>query len=66
MKGACIRFCTSLLDYSDVSIPQYDWADSIYGKVTEALPEDAPDPLGLPVILTHYVDANLYHCLLTS
>ena len=66
MKDAAIRFRTGLPDYSDISIPQYDWADSVYGKVTEVLPEDAPVPLGLPVILTHYVDANLYHCLLTG
>ena len=37
MKHACIRFLTGLPDYSDVSIPQYDRADSVYGNVTEAL-----------------------------
>ena len=30
------------------------------------IPSDAPLPLGKCVILTHYVDANLYHCMLTG
>ena len=52
-------------DYSDLkSIPQ-DWYN-IYGDVKEILPHDAPTPLGKPVQLTHYVDANLYHDTLTG
>jgi hypothetical protein len=27
---------------------------------------DAPEPLGKFVTLTHYLDANLYHCMLTG
>ena len=66
MKDACIRFRTGLPDYSDVTVPTYDWSHSVYGEPTEAIPIDAPKPLGKPVILTHYVDANLYHCMLTG
>ena len=66
MKHACIRFRTGLPDYSDVTEPVFDWADSVYGSPTEMLPQDAPKPMGKPVILTHYVDANLYHCMLTG
>ena len=66
MKEACIRFRTGLPDYSDVVLPKYDWADAVYGNPKEQIPQDAPPPLGLPVILTHYVDANLYHCMLTG
>ncbi|MEM6745039.1 MAG: Ty1/Copia family ribonuclease HI, partial [Pseudomonadota bacterium] len=40
--------------------------DSVYGNPREAIPPDAPKPLGLAVILTHFVDANLYHCMLTG
>ena len=32
----------------------------------EAIPDDAPTALGKPVVMTHYVDANLYHDLLTG
>ena len=66
MKDACIRFRTSMPDYSDIPVPTYDWTDSIYGEPVEIQPTDAPTPLGLPVVLTHYVDANLYHCMLTG
>ena len=66
MKFLAIRFRTGLPDYSDVPEPAFDWADSVYGSPKEETPEDAPEPLGRPVILTHYVDANLYHCLLTG
>ena len=32
----------------------------------ERLPRDAPEALGNHIILTHYVDANLYHDVLTG
>ncbi len=35
----------------------------MYGNVQEVIPEDLPEPLGKPVVLSHYVDENLYHCL---
>jgi transposase InsO family protein len=66
MKNAAIRFRTGLPDYSDVTEPVYDWADSVYGCPVEQVPSDAPRSLGKPVILTHYVDANLFHCMLTG
>jgi hypothetical protein len=34
--------------------------------VTEDIPTDAPKPLGKYVLLTHYLDANLYHDMLTG
>jgi len=40
--------------------------DSLYGNVQEHVPEDISTPLGNPVLTTTYVDANLYHCLLTG
>ena len=38
----------------------------MYGDTKEAIPHDAPIPLGNPVIMTHCVDANLYHNILTG
>ena len=38
----------------------------MYGNVKEAIPEDMPEPLGKSVLLTHYVDANLYHDFTTG
>ena len=38
----------------------------MYGNVKEELPKNAPEALGKPIILTHYVDPNLYHDVLTG
>jgi hypothetical protein len=35
-----------------------DWKESIYGEVDEEIPPMAPKPLGNPVIITCFVDAN--------
>jgi hypothetical protein len=66
MKHAVIRFRTDEPDYSDLPTQEYDWERSVYGNVSEDIPNDAPEPLGRHVTLTHYVDANLYHCMLTG
>ena len=66
MKHAALRFRVNEPDLSSVPIPEYDWSFSVYGDVKEELPKDAPEPLGNCVQLTHYVDANLMHCLLTG
>ena len=66
MKHAVIRYRTGLPDYSDISYKRNDWEKSVYGDVKELLPTNAPKPLGAPVILTHYVDANLYHDMITG
>ena len=61
-----IRVRTDMPDWSDVPIPTYEWATSIYGDVKEATPDNAPEPLGKEVITTSYVDANLYHDMMTG
>ena len=66
MKHAALRFRTRIPDYSDVNYVQHNWEQSVYGDVKEGLPHDAPEALGLPVVLTHYVDANLYNDMLTG
>jgi hypothetical protein len=63
---AAIRVRTQVPDYSDLPDQEYDWSYSVYGKVEELLPQDAPEPLGKDVVLTTYVDANLYHDLVTG
>ena len=65
MKHAMLRFQVHEPDYSDLPDKQYDWS-STYGEISELLPEDAPEPLGKHVTLTHYVDANLLHDTLTG
>ena len=53
-------------DYSDIPAKQYDWAYTCYHGAKEVLPENAPRPLGKRVVLTAYVDANLYHDLISG
>ena len=35
-------------------------------RASKAVPKDAPEPLGKPVTMTHYLDANLYHDIITG
>ena len=65
-RHATIRFLTDEPDFSDIPEQNPDWAYSVYGKVSEMIPDDAPEPLGMWVTLAHYVDANLMHDLLTG
>jgi hypothetical protein len=66
MKHAALRVRTGEPDYSDVEGREYDWARSVYGNVTELIPEGLPKPLGKRVVTTTLVDANLMHDLLTG
>lgn len=66
MKHGFIRFRTDEPDYSMLDETTYDWARTVYGKVKEELPKNAPKPKGRYVVTTTYVDANLYHDMLTG
>ena len=48
-------------DYSDVTEAEY-----VYGDISELIPKDALQPLRRHVTLTHYMDANSYHDMLTG
>ena len=66
MKSATIRIWTDDPDMSALPTTCYDWESSVYGNVSEQIPNDIPPPKGKYVALTHYVDANLMQCLLTG
>jgi hypothetical protein len=38
----------------------------VYGNTKEVLPKDAPELLGKYVTLSHYIDANLMHNVMTG
>ena len=65
-RKSSIRVLTDEPDYLSLPDVDYDWKYSVYGNVEEIIPSDAPKPLGKPVMTTTYVDANLYHCMLTG
>ena len=57
-----LRFRVEEQHYSNVlEIPDHDWEHSVYGKYEENIAEDAPEPLGKRIILTHYFNASLMH-----
>ncbi len=66
MKHGFIRVRTEEPDFSDLPRNSHDWSRSVYGEVKEELPSDAPPPLGKRVVLATYVDANLYHDVVTG
>ena len=66
MRDAVIRIRTDEPDYSNIPVKHYDWEYTCYHGAAEQLPTDAPRPLGKRVQLSHYVDANLYHDLISG
>jgi hypothetical protein len=66
MDQAKIRVRTDEPDYSGLPNYEYDWSRTVYGDIEEALQSDAPRPLGKYVTLSHFVDANLMHDLITG
>jgi hypothetical protein len=44
----------------------YDWSRTVYGDLKKMKSEDSPEPLGNFVIMSHYVDANLMHDIITG
>jgi hypothetical protein len=66
MRNAAIRIRVDTPDYSALPTKVYDWEQSIYAGAEELIPDDNPIPLGKPVVMTTFVDANLYHDLVTG
>jgi hypothetical protein len=66
-KGGVVRTIrTEQPDYSYVAERSYNWDRSIYEGASEIIPSDVPEPLGKSVVLTSYVDGNLYQDMLTG
>ena len=65
-KDAAIRIQTDEPDFSLLPDQEYDWMYTVYGNVEELIPDDIPTPLGKTVRITHYVDANLFHDMVTG
>ena len=53
-------------DYSHLPDQVHDSMYTVYGNISEELPDDMPTPLGKPVCITMFVDANLYFDLING
>ena len=60
-KHATIRIRTEEPYLSSMPATPHDWEGSVYGKVKELTPDDAPTPLGNHVVTISYHDDNLFH-----
>ena len=65
-KWATIRIRTEEPDLSSIPTAPRDWEESVYGKVKELTPHDAPPPLGKHVVTISCHDANLHHNIITG
>jgi hypothetical protein len=66
MKAGAIRVRTDQPNYVELPDRSNEWARSIYGNAEELVPHNAPPALGKAVVLTTYIDANLYHDMITG
>ena len=66
MKSGTIRYRTEMPDLSDLEIQEYDWSRTVYAGSTEEYPKNLPAARGNPVQQLSYVDANLYHDMLSG
>lgn len=51
-------FDPKVVELDESNFNTTDWKDSVYGDVTEEIPPNAPEPLGMPVHITCFVNAN--------
>jgi hypothetical protein len=65
-KSAAISDRCDRLNYTSLPFQEYDWAKSVHGNAIEEMAKDTNKQLCNPVVTFHYVDANLYHDLLTG
>jgi hypothetical protein len=66
MRHGVIRIRTELPDYSVIPEKTYDWDYTCYEGAEELIPTDMPRLLGKEVQTTTFVDANLYHDLISG
>ena len=65
-KHATIRIRTEEPDVSGLPDQNFDWEESICGKVLQILPDDAPPLLRRKVTTISYYDVNLFHNVITG
>ena len=57
-KKSNMVFDPTPVNLDETAFHKTDWSNSIYGDVLEELPPNAPEPLGKPINMTCFVDAD--------
>ena len=66
MKNGTIRIRVDEPDLSDLPNKVFDWEQTVYAGAEELIPIDVPTPKGKSVVSITFVDANLYHDLVSG
>ena len=53
-KCGAARLKTDEPDILEITDPDYDWEESVCGKVEEVLPNNAPEPLGKCAVIINF------------
>ena len=61
-KDFAIHFRTAIPEFPNTKDEPAQWNYSVYEGIKEDIPPNHPSPLGEPVCITVYVDANLMFC----
>ena len=64
-KDFAIRYRTKEPNYSCLPKQEYEWTRPVYGNVKEEIAKDVPKRLGKRLITTTFLDANLFHEIVT-
>ena len=51
---------------AELPIKEFNWKYSVYGNPKEDIPSDIPTPRGKRIVTTSFIDANLYHDLISG
>ena len=66
MRYATIRFRVEKRDMSSLQHDEFGWERSVYGDVRELIPEDVPEPRGVIITMTTFVDDNLMYDVISG
>ena len=66
MRHGTLRYRTDIPNFSDIDYVEHDWSRTVYAGAREEYPHNLPAARGMPVLQWSYVDANLYHDMLTG
>ena len=65
-KHFAIRYRTKEQNYSHLPVQEHCWSEIVYRNVKDEIPKDIPKLLGIRVITTTFLYANLLHDIVTG